>query len=373
MLRLENLGRVLHTHDERLERLAVLGLELREGVTLHLGNDGHLGRHNLLKRYTDITYLRSSRCTTDIEHITLLVDIVQIDLVVLRYAVGNHRLQRVGHGVSVIVRVSVIRGHRLPVDPQVHVTARLVQLCQHLLIQVQHHGFGARHRVVERFRQLVGTELHILCPLFALIDLCQHEVAALVGRVLELAAGHGCISPLHAVGIGRGGHLLAAKFVLALALCMLHPLEILHTAADTDGRLAEAELVVSQHILSSGQCRGAHQLAVHGRIKLVRVLHVNARRLCVIQHLVGLHRTSFIPPQQRRCQTEHHEPRADALERASHTCSITCCCCLCVSHNSFFFVVIMLGLCNSAAKIAKKITIFPVLQKKLSIISLSLL
>ena len=119
-------------------------------------------------------------------------------------------------------------------------------------------------------------------------------------------------------------------------MLLLHPLVILHLAAQPDGHRSGAESRVCQRIVGLSHSCGVDQLAVKFRIDGGYILHVNGLLLGLIQHPCRLHRPAFIDPEQYCSRNQQKNSCADALPGFSETLAVTCSCSFLVSHNLMF-------------------------------------
>ena len=131
---------------------------------------------------------------------------------------------------------------------------------------------------------------------------------------MELTRLNGTRYPLLGIGIGGGGHFLTTQFVLFLGLSMLYPLIILHRTTERNSLGTDTEIGIRQRILGGGQCRTTDQFSFERGILLVGILHLHVLAACLVEHLLGLHGATFIPPKESRTQHEQQKSAANCLK-----------------------------------------------------------
>ena len=162
--------------------------------------------------------------------------------------------------------------------------------------------------------QLIGAKRHVLRILLSILNGGQHHVLLLIGRILKLCRLDRSAHPLLAIGVFRYCLLLTTQFVFTRAMLMLHPLVVLYGTHDGDGLRTKTELLVCQRVLSGSHCRTADQLTLQRGILLIGILHLHIGASCLVEHLLGLHSTTFVPPQQYGSQNKKQETATDCLK-----------------------------------------------------------
>ena len=234
------------------------------------------------------------------------------------YGIREQRLHRVGDGNLLY---GLLCGLCRLLDSLLHTIETLVgslcglvELCQQILADGKIDILARRDAMDQALGECIGTPLHVLGPLLALVDGGQNGVFVLIVRIVEIRRLDGARHPLLGVGVGSGGHFLTAEFILALGLRVLYPLVVLHVTTDRDSRSANAELGVDQRVFCRSHSGTTDQFALERGVFLVGVLHLNIGIACLVEHFLCLHGTSFVPPQQRCSQDKHQESATNSLE-----------------------------------------------------------
>ena len=144
----------------------------------------------------------------------------------------------------------------------------------------------------------------------------------------------GCRRPHTVISICGNCLFLAAKFLFFLLFGMLLNLEISHSTFQGDGFGTKAKLLIHQRVFGRGKGCSTDEFTVERLIHLLGILHHHRSSLSLVEHILGLHGTPFVPPEQGRTAQKQYEPCAYGLERVLHTSTITRPCCLCICHKS---------------------------------------
>ena len=114
----------------------------------------------------------------------------------------------------------------------------------------------------------------------------------------------------------HGHSLFAAAELLALLLLgRFRPLVVFDIADQSDGRLADAELAVVEHLLGVGIAGHMDDLAGEGGAEVIGTAHDLRLGLRFVQGVAGSHEITFVPPEQSRTGHEQGNAHTDTGER----------------------------------------------------------
>ena len=90
-------------------------------------------------------------------------------------------------------------------------------------------------------------------------------------------------------------------------MSVLHPHVVLSGFGQCNSVGIDTKVGKTKDVVGHSIGRGVNQLSIEFGIDLGNVFHIDTHTFCPIEHLVGLHGTSFIPPQE--AGTSHEQDK----------------------------------------------------------------